>query len=790
MLATCIITFILASTLFINVSNASNQITYTLQSNGAIISEKEENELIVILRNTCIFGGSQESIIEKVDNFVENHPYITAVTISDMHQYGVWWYGFSFSKTEGTWMGVTFTQLKTMIDRFHHYGWKVGLETTGIAWNGQQEYNYITNEHPELAFTDANGLRATGIDNITALTKNPGYNKVIPNFFAKFATDDPINNISAGSRLIDIYTERLTNMIKDGLDWDFWFGTDGWNGVSNQGYYWNSATANKCYGFSVEEQNEFGNWSKAILPINWDNMNQTQKAYATISNQTILNNWWYYWQIRFAQMYAQIKQAFIDAGQTADTFHTIGSADISSAPGNPGYLCAAGMYNMSLLAEYNSIDYFYVDQEWANPAGTLGQNQAYVGAVVKMQNPELNPIIGLQPQDWKGVQYNLDILKQEYLAQAVNYVWYNGLRFRVSQPNVIMLQYSYGNLTRNEISELFNFIQTTVNLLSQSQPLWLGPVYATPNAISFMGNAWYQMNYSFAQWAWTANLQKNPDYINSEMGTVLMDEALQDSGPNLEGLNDRMINLWENGELNIWYWENSGRDWGMSCVWAPSSTPYVSSIEEQISNTFHITRLYGNSNIYTVLTQAQNSEASKITSGYEATKYYLGSSTAYVHGVYVADPSFTTLASFTDDNPDRVAIGYYKNKTSSNFLLTHMANMLPKALVNRMLYTMCGSPINSTESLVDLKILSSYGDYIIPMTNMRDFTTTTAPMTNLKISTTLSIDAVTLGLGDPSSYNVYWANSNEKVSVTSWKSIPIELVGMADLLVISLLNVT
>lgn len=202
---TITIIILLSSTLFINLSNASNQTTYTLQSNGTI-NQTAQTELTVILRGICItkLNPNKIEINSWVDSYVANHSYATAVTLVDLLQHGVWWYGYSFSNTSGTWMGWSFQQLKTMINRFHYNGWNVGLETTGVAWNNQQEYNYITKQHPELAFTDANGLRATGIDNITASTKNPGSNRVVPDFFAKFSTDDPINNITAGTRLIDL----------------------------------------------------------------------------------------------------------------------------------------------------------------------------------------------------------------------------------------------------------------------------------------------------------------------------------------------------------------------------------------------------------------------------------------------------------------------------------------------------------------------------------------------------------------------------------------------------------
>jgi hypothetical protein len=508
-------------------------------------------------------------------------------------------------------------------------------------------------------------------------------------------------------------------------------------------------------------------------------MNQAQKASAIIGNSTILNNWWYYWQIRFAQMYAQIKQAFINAGEPSNTFHLIGSADTSSAPRNSG-LAPGGMYNMSLLAEYDAVDYIYVDQEWATPASTIGQDQAYVGAVVKMQNPAITPIIGLQPQDYLGGNYSLSVVEQSYLDQAVNYVWYNGIRYRVSAPNIIMMQYSFGNWTQQEVEELFTFIQSTINLLNNAEPAWLGPLYATPSSISgAMGNAWYQLKWSFSQWAWTANLQNNPQYIKPAMGTILIDEALQDTGPNLAGLNNVMINEWSSGNLNLWYWENSGRDWGISSVWALNGACYNSAIETQVNTAFHITYSYGSTTDYTVLSSLSDPLGSKISATYGGTTYSLSSvgNPYYVHGVYVPAQGFTTIAAFSNDSPNRIGVGYYKDATTSTFLLTHIAKTLPSSMVNQLLYFVSNCPITTSEPLVDLKVLNNGEKVVIPMTNEK-FSDGTA------ISSTLSINATALGLGNPSDYRIYWASSNRAVPFTSWDNVSITLAA-TDCLVIA-----
>lgn len=600
----------LASTLFINIGNATDQTTYTITSNGQI-TQNSSTQLTIILRNICIttINPNNIDINSWVDNYIANHNYATAVTLSDMHQYGIWWYGYSFSKTSGIWMGWTYQQLKTMIDRFHYNGWKVGLESTGVAWNNQEEYNYITEKHPELAFTDGNGLRATGIDNTAKSTKNPGYNRVIPDFFAKFATNDPVNNIPIGTRLIDLYTTRLEQMIDEGLEWDFWFGTDGWNGFNIQGYTWSSINPEYCYSFSEQEMEEWANtvsfetsssviglnsvnsylwntigsntkiesgficysngtitWVSAYLgantatnvqlavyngtqetpsalltttnelsvsadkwynftlatPINviadnyyhfslcsngsikvynqyggnttgnnqkyaefsddfgivekqlsfngksidiyteyqtlesWNDLSITQKRAQIINNE--LHSWSQYWQDRFAQMYAQIKQVFIDAGKSSSEFYTIGSADLSTLS-KTGNLSPYGMYNLSLIAEYNSLDYIYVDQEIA-VEGSLGENQATIGRYIKEINSSLTPIIGLQLVNWLGEATTLLDVKEEYFLQASE--------VGVFESNIIMMQYptndGWSNWEESDVKELINYIREFVEI--------------------------------------------------------------------------------------------------------------------------------------------------------------------------------------------------------------------------------------------------------------------------------------------------------------------------------------
>lgn len=792
------LTIFIVSALFVNVSSAATQTTLTIQSSGAIKAVAQENptDLTVILRGICItsLNPSTMNISSWVDSYVDNHSYANAITLGDMHQYGIWWYGFTFSNTHGTWMGWTFQQLKTLIDRFHYHGWTVGLESTGIAWDGQEEYTYISEEHPELAFTDAHGMKATGVDNTTALTKNPGDNKVIPDFFAKFATTDNTNNIPKGTRVIDLYTSRLGQMINDGLTWDFWFGTDGWNGFDIQDYLWNSETANNCYSFSTQEIDEYSQWTTLSLPDNWASVNQTQKANIIISNQTFSDDWWYYWQMRFAQMYSQIKQVFITQGRTGP-YYLIGSADLSSQY-NGGNLGPKGMYNMSLLAEFNSVDYYYVDVETGTYVGAdyggIPKEAAYAAAAVKTQNPELTPIIGLQLVDWLGNPEPLWEVKQSYLAQAINYAWYDGSRYRISSPNVIMLQYpneeGWRGWSDEQINELFTFIQNTADSLNSAQPVWLGPVYPISRSISgSFGMAWAGMNYSFAQWAYSGNLANKPEYINSLMGTFLLDGALADCGPQLSGDYKQMVEeLWGNGALNLWYYECRGVN-RIDSVWGSNT--------QEAEDNFHIQYAEGNTTVFTMGSNSKDPIASWIAYGYEGTTYNVGvagNPSNWYSGIYTSKPGFVNVATFNDDDPNTIAIGYYKNDTTSNFLLTHLPShtglqsyqqILSRDIINKMLYWVSDCPIEASESLIDLKVFTTNNGLLIPMTNQKDIGNQKSP--NGTITCILNINSEKLNLDDPALYKIYWASQpSSPISFSRWDNVSVTFSGMVDNLVI------
>jgi hypothetical protein len=762
---------------------------------------KIEYPLTVIIRGV---GEGQIGILGYSDPvafanaYVANHSQATAVTIADMQIYGVLWYGYNFSMTTGTWMGRSFSFLKSMIDTFHSHGWKVGLETTAIAWDGQELYYYLQ-QNPELAFTDANGMRADGVNNATNLEKNPGGDNVIPDFFANYTVADTANDIPVGSRFIDIYCARLKQMILDGLQWDFWFGTDGWNGFNLQGYHWNSATASSCYSFSLQEENEYGNWSGAILSPNWNTENNTQRASDIIANSTILNQWDYYWQIRFSQMYAQIRQVFIDAGRPGP-FYSIGTQDMSSEPASAGNLSPYGMFNVTLQAQYNSFDYYYVDQESTADIQSeygIGRDQAYVGALVKMQNPNLKPIIGLELTNsagGKGTRPLWDV-EQSYLAQAVNYVWVNGAQYRVCDPSIIMMQYpsrnaasGWTNYTQTDINNLFNFISSIASLLQNVQPVYLGPTYPiSDHSSGSQGAAWWGINYTFAQWLSNDNVAYNPSYLNSNMGTLLLDSCESDTGSMLYGLSYQTVDqMWANNQLNLLFW-----DYGRSKIAGQIFSN--STAESEIDNLLHVTQSAGNTYNYTILNSSDITDpyASWIASPYYGTTYVYDTHDNF-SCQYVPQNGFMMIANSTYDSPNRVGIGLYYNPSTGRFGLIMSPSghknqeiTVPRDTINKMLYWVSNCPINSSQSLLDLKVLNSSGTILIPMQNQRDVGSAFGNMTGWPLSSTLNINASALGLGSVSNYVFYWAsNASNLMSFSSWSNVSITLNGMADVLVI------
>ena len=100
---------------------------------------------------------------------------------------------------------------------------KVWWSSSGVAWHNQWLYNYVTKEHPELAFTDANGYTSNNAKPGQPYGNMPGnksvsYNTLIPDFWANYTTPDTKLGIANNTRLIDVITGKLGKSYPRGFD--------------------------------------------------------------------------------------------------------------------------------------------------------------------------------------------------------------------------------------------------------------------------------------------------------------------------------------------------------------------------------------------------------------------------------------------------------------------------------------------------------------------------------------------------------------------------------------------
>jgi hypothetical protein len=618
-----------------------------------------------------------------------------------------------------------------------------------------------------------------------------GTNNIVLDWFAEYATPDAANNIPAGSELLNVYTARLTQMIKAGLGWDFWFGTDGWNGLNLEGYSWDSATASSCYGFSVQELNDYGNWSRSILPSGWNPDRNVQMATEIIGNSATLNAWYQYWQIQFAQLYAQIKQAFINAGESASSFHTIGSIDDSTP--ESGNLGADGMYNMTDLANAHAIDYFYSDQEgnWlfdASGQNMVGRDDALDAAYARGFG--VQPIIGLQPVNALGAASPLWSVEQSYLQQAVNYIWVNGARYAVDNPNIIMMQYpsssGFQGWTTSEINQLFSFIKSTAAMLKNANPAWLGPTYLQPDIMSgSFGDAVEGFNFSFAQWGMLSNVQNQPSHVISGMNNLLLDPegwatTMFNGVPALTGVSSQVMNMFVGGQLNLWVYYSAGRGWQVG--------DYVfnaGASDTQIANELNLAYDYGG-NVANPTTFTIAGSSQSVISGYQ--NQVISTSSA---PNYQASGSMIPLASYTSLN-NNVAIGKATNTNGANEVYSCGLSFKdtvysPREINSRLLYWASNSPVVPSESLIDLKVYQGGNTIYVPMTDQLDVNEN--PSFNINpVSFSLSINPSALGLGPVSNYVFSWAsNPTATWTESSWgNATNLTLKGGTDMLIISL----
>jgi hypothetical protein len=499
----------IATALFIDAGNAATQTSLTLQSNGTItIGDHQKSKPEFLIRYVWI--GSLTSA-EEVDAYVAAHPWGTGILLTDLSSSilsVISYTGWNASqKWQDIYGGITYAQLKTVIDEFHNLCWKVIYSPGNTPTSSDRYiYEYLTKQHPELIAVAGNGDRYDQIHD----------RSVMVNFFANYTTPDASRKIEAGDKLSDLYISRLKQMVADGsFLWDGWFGVDGWSGFTNQGLYWVWST-NQPFGrwigtndlskWYCGDDQSIQEWSKSTyaknLPSDWSIITTAQKISWITSNANL--EWWQYWQEKFAIFYAEINHIFDNRPEDLKVGSII-SQDFSSTWADNGINNPTGMENLTMFAQYNSFNHYYIDCEWYNWA-QIGQYQAYVAGLVKSKIPEAHCISGVNI----GLGIADFVWKQEYLAQIETYVWKDGLRYRAVDPNWILVWAGTTTTWDDKEAhgqEMANWITSISNIFDYSiTPKWLGPVEVLP----IYHYAWcagpFSVNFTFAQYTDALNL--------------------------------------------------------------------------------------------------------------------------------------------------------------------------------------------------------------------------------------------------------------------------------------------
>lgn len=781
----------------------------------SVVNIPSSGTIRILSESTVILRGSLPNPYQDMAAYVRNYvgdytfcPHMIEMCY-DMGYVGILQYPEEFNSTYGTWSGFTWTQLQTLINAFHSYGWQVQLGMTGIAWNGQWMYNYIHTKHPELAFTDANGYRANDINGgnpngNVAGNKIVGYDDLIPDFWANFSSADPSLGIANNSRLIDVIIAKLGQMIAGGLDWDGVALADGWNGFDIQGYTFGNTYPNWAasgqYSYSYQEENQWANDSTSGYglpaigqPSSWNSWNITQRASWILGNTTAKNQWYEWWCNRFSKMMLEFKDAIENNNPNPQGIYTSMGADASSQ-WNSGNLGGDGLLNFTMVANDDSIDVFLPAYENA-PYSQMPAGQAYAASLVKTKDVRLQVAIGIIPDNWYygNVPIPLGNMKQQYLSQAQSYTWYNGARYSTANNSVIFLDGapdgSNSNVNQTAIQLLFNWINTVSPLFQNAQPVYLGPTivnsYGTTSQDQFLG-----INYSIAQWTDDFNLVKSSSYINATMGTLWLEvnnfgNTYVPAGQLPTSYQDVIDQMFANKSLNLIISDVSQQlslyGWGHQI--------FISGSESKVTSTFDMNLSAGatNQTAY-ILNQSHinNAIGKWIDSGYDSSTTWNNPASNIAYA-YQNVSAFVPLAESADS---RIALGTYYNSSSANFMFMQLYDNLssgtppygvtiPREIVNKAIYWATNAPINSSESLVDYAVFrESDGSIAIPMMNEGSM--------NAPISSTLNINATALGLGSPSQYTVYWASDPAApVYLSNWNSVPITLNGMADALVIA-----
>jgi hypothetical protein len=749
------------------------------------------------------------NINQSVDAWVRNYTWIEggAVIIDVEDPAPILWFnqkgygGYVFNTTYGTWSACewTFAQLEQLINRFHYWNVRVILGITAITKNATGSdwvsniYNWAVNNH--LVYTHPDGSEF--------LSAEGGYSAPL-DWFANFSSNDPASGAIKGETVYQLFETRLGQMINAGLQWDGIFGSEGWGSVGN----W-LATDNSFIDATANAVNQWANSSlsfhpSAFPPSSWSSKTLSQKVKWIQANAT--SQWCGYWDMRYARDLFKGVHDVIQADRPAqwfvgDMFSPDDTWMSGGGSGWGGWFQGVG-YNSTYLAQYcSSSTYLYWCDEEAVPgisstqlngAAEDAKVQAYVAASVKGSSVNFHVVAGC-------VCYPPPIpiwlYKQEWLAEAQDYVWINGTIYKAVDPSIVVVQYpdnsSITGYFRSVWNQLFTWIKTMLPIMTTATPVWLGPTYmAGTRDWNPSDNDWSFLNYTFAQWAFSDNYANNPQYLNFSMNTLYIPSGggAGQSGSQLFGWQNEVLNSFANGSLNVIFTQNM---WIIGS--ALSSDTFGAGASESASmSTFH-------------LISASNQSTNPLINVYSQTdKYakwiassYVGNTYTYPRSIwlqsYKAASGYINIANITTSKISN--LGIYYNSTSGRFV--YMAGVgaygswiptIPVQIPIRAIQWASKSPINSSEPLLDYKVFKQTdGTILIPMMNHRDMSSSSDMGT--PISSTLNINSTALGLGPVSNYIFYWASNGSNImTFSSWNDVAITLKGMADALVIKAIS--
>jgi hypothetical protein len=783
---------------YVNVGKASPQASVTLQLSGTIGGTIEQGNSTstntVIMRG---FTADSNNLTQAVDDWVGNYTFAPnmAVSIGDFHIDGILRYPTQFNASSTvTWGDYqwTFNQTEQVINEFHRLGWKVILGSTNIAWDGQWVQAFIQ-QNPELGFTDAKGYTANdALTNGTgngqpsgnvAGNKTVGSNDLIPDLWANFTTSVPALGISNNTRLIDVLCTKLGQMITGGLSFDGFFGTDGWNGYNMAGYdFQYGSSSSSYYSFSYQEMSEWASDTQngyglpAIgQPSGWASWNITQRASWIIGNATAANQY-YEWECNnFNNIYLQIKNTIVANNPSDAGFVglTICGAD-GSSQWSYGNLGGAGLLNFTMVANSQSITLFQTDPEVT--AAQIPQYDAYVNALITAKNPLLTASIGIQAMSWSDWSAcSLSNMKEQYLSQVQNYVWYNGVRYPACNQTVFTIQYpaapigninwAYGSKypfwNNTAVHALFNFINSVQPLLVNSNPVYLGNnIFTIPDGgtNSFLGNSttaiWqdvYNPMVITGGIYGDNNLATALIHIYTQAPTIAVASRFTATGnPTVNG-----IAAYTTGEVIFAiYSDNSGSIGTLLDTTSSASAAYP----------------YG-------WTYAPLNTPIQLPTAYWLVM--ISDSAANNFNLYYASNTVTPNQALQFNIS---TVGEFPSTVVSTDTLYPGNNDLLIYAFNSPEYSQMSSPINSSNPQFDCKVFqSSNGTIAIPVLNTNDFVSGTP------VTSTLTINTSALGLpNSPQDYSVYWADEpSTTYPLSSSGAVSVTLQGGTDVLVIS-----